>query len=327
APDSRGNYKVGFGWWRSAATINVENRYRNPSEWTEFLEGKLGFKLRLAGEETKKKTLDKLRKLLDEETPPSAADWALLAQYFDRLGLGRSARVDANDFKLAVRMLNNKDYPAPPSLHKLVNYAARSASEPELAALAGILVNRLSDASERYEGLGAKPAQQIKHLALGVRALPGKALLPHKEAMMALASRPDVQRHGYIALQRLAVFGDEAVPTLLTLMKAGLDGGEHFYRKPQFQHPYLGGLRGLCMAGSNATTALQDLRQLTAAGKLPDHASYGRLLFTTLLRVGEDKEQVRSLFMAAERNKANATDKHFDRLVAGALKKKRMCYF
>ncbi|MCP5084750.1 MAG: hypothetical protein GY948_23940 [Alphaproteobacteria bacterium] len=142
-----------------------------------------------------------------------------------------------------------------------------------------------------------------------------------------MASRPDVQWHGYIALQRLAVFGDDAVPTLFALMKVGLEGGKHFYRKSQFQHPYLGGLCGLCQAGAKATCALPELRQLTAEGMLPDHASYGGLQFTTLLRMGEDKEQVRALFVAAARNKSNATGRHFDRLVTRALKKKQKCYY
>ena len=196
-----------------------------------------------------------------------------------------------------------------------------------MARLASALVSRMSDDAERYRALGAKPRQQIKHLALGVRALPDAALLPHKDALVTLASRSDVQRDGYLALQRLAVYGDDAVPTLLALMKTGLEGGEHFYRDNRFQHPYLGGLQGLCMAGAKAPSARPELRRLTDAGSLPDHGSYGRLLFTTLLRLGEDREHVRALFVAAARNKKNATDRHFNALEARALRDDPRCHF
>ena len=298
-----------------------------PLEWAKFLTETLGLKLKLGGDEIKKRTLDKLKKLLDEETPPSAAEWALFAQYFSRIGFGGGRRLSARDFELALRMLNNKNFPVPPRLHTLVKFAERNADEAELTRLAGILLNRLDEGAERYQELGVKPSKQIKRLAVGLNALPAEALLPHKEVMLSLATRPSAQRNGYAALRRLAVFGDEAVPTLLGLMKVGYEGGEHFYRKSQYQHPYLAGLGGLCQAGPEGATALPELRHLMTEGKLPDHASYGRLLFTTLLRLGEDKDQVRPLFKAAARNKSNATDKHFNAFVARAFSKNQRCYF
>lgn len=323
----RGRLDVNIGWWRSQSQINVHSRYSDPYEWTEFLTNKLGFDLKLEGEDTKKQTLDKLSKLLGEQAPPSLADWALFSQYFDRIGIGRNAKMSVDDFELGLRMLGNEDYPAPPRLYNLIKYAQRNAGDAEMARLAALLVTRLKNDVQQYQALGAKSKEQVKRLALGVQALPDAVLLPHKAEMIALASRADVQRDGYVALQKLAVYGDDAVPTLLTLIKVGLAGGKHFFRDNQFQHPYLGGLRGLCLAGARAASALQEMRQLTQAGKLPDHGPYGTLLFTTLLRLGEDKEQVRAMFDAAASNKANATDGHFNRLVSGAMKEHPRCYF
>ena len=323
----RGHFNMNVGWWRRESQINAQGRYKDPSEWAEFLIGKLGLDLTLRGDDTRKKALDKLRKHLDEGTPPSPADWALFSQYFDRIGIGRNTRMSAGDFELGLRMLESREFPAPPRLHNLVKYAGRHADAAEMARLAGLLIGRLNDDAQQYQALGAKPGEQIKRLAFGVRALPDAALLPYRDVMISLASRADVQLDGYVALRRLAVYGDDAVPALLALMKAGLEGGEHFYRDNRFQHPYLGGLQGLCLAGANAASALQELRQLAVAGKLPDHASYGRLLFTTLLRLGDSREHVQSLFVAAARNKANATDKHFDALAARAMKEKPRCHF
>ena len=230
----RGHFNINVGWWRRESQINAQGRYKDPSEWTEFLIGKLGLDLKLRGEDTRKKTLDKLRKLLDEGTPPSRADWALFSQYFDRIGIGRNTKMGADDFELALRMLKDRDFPAPPRLHNLVRYAGRHADDAEMARLAGLLVGRLNDDAQQHQALGAKPGEQIKRLAFGVRALPDAALLPYRDVMISLASRTDVQRDGYVALRRLAVYGDDAVPALLALMKAGLEGGEHFYREPGF---------------------------------------------------------------------------------------------
>ena len=196
-----------------------------------------------------------------------------------------------------------------------------------MSRLAGFIVTRLNSNRQNYWHLGVKPREEIKTLALGIRRLPAAHLLPHKEAMIAVASRPDVQLYGYFALQRLAVFGDDAVPTLLQLMKTGLAGGDKFFRKNQFQHPYIAGLIGLCEAGPSATSALADLRKMQDQGVLPTHASYGRLLFKTLIRLGENKEHVRELFKASARNEAYATDERFQRLVVRANRKNPDCYY
>ncbi len=321
------SFKVSTGWWRRENWINVQSRYDHPHAWTTFLTQKLGLDLKLEGEDTKAKTLARLRKLLDEGTPPNPADWALFSQYFDRIGAGSNTKMSAEDFELGLRVLGNAEFPAPPSPHNLIRYVERNAGDAEMAHLVGLFVERLNGDAARHQALGARPEDQIKLLSNVVRRLPDAALLPHKDTMISLASRPDIQRHGYVALRRLSVYGDDAVPALLTLMKAGFDGGEHFYRYHRYQNPYLGGMQGLCLAGARAASALPELRQLTAEGKLPNHGSHGRLLFTTLLRLGEDRDRVRTLFMAAARNKANATDEHFDALAARASGEKPPCHF
>ncbi|MEM8647061.1 MAG: hypothetical protein AAGF86_12025, partial [Pseudomonadota bacterium] len=312
------------GWWRRNAKINVESSYHNPSEWAEFLTGPLGLKLKLEGEDTKQKTLVKLRRRLDEGTSPSAAERALFVQYFNRLEWRGSTRIQRQDFDLAARMLASTEYPVPPKLHQLVAYAARETGPDDLEQFADLLIDRLI---ERGRQPGTERDEELRHLVLAVNRLPDSTLQDRRDDMLALAHSPRMQVQGYTALQRLAAYGDTAVPTLLALMEVGLEGGEHFYRKNQFQHPYLGGLLGLCRAGHTAQSALEPLRRMSEAGRLPQHAGYGRLLFTTLLRLGEDPEKVRALFVAAARNKANATDRHFERLKARAKRTKPSCYY
>lgn len=322
--------KTFTGWWRTASRINVQSRYDDPYAWTAFLTQKLGLDLKLKGEDTKTRTLAKLATLLDEGTPPGRADWALFSQYFDRIGLGRNTKMTAKDFALGLRMLGNDAYPAPPRLHNLVRYAGRNpgdAGAERLTLLAELILARLSADPTRHQALGAEPKDQIKLLSNALRALPRAVLLPHKQTMISLAARADIQHHGYTALQRLAVYGDDAVPALLALIKAGTEGGEHFFRDNRFQHPYLGGLIGLCLAGDAAPSALSELRQLAAEGQLPGHGPYGRLLFTTLLRLGADRDQVQALYVEAARNTANATDKRFDKLVARASNENPPCHF
>lgn len=312
------------GWWRRQAKINVKSRYHNPTEWAEFLTGPLGLDLKLEGEDTKQKTLVKLRRRLDEGTSPSAAERALFVQYFNRLEQRGATRIERQDFDLASRMLASTEYPVPPKLHYLVAYAEREAGPDGLEQFADLLIDRLI---ERGRQPGTERDEQLRHLVLAVNRLPDRTLQDRRDDMLALARSPRMQVQGYTALQRLAAYGDTAVPTLLALMEVGLEGGEHFYRKNQFQHPYLGGLVGLCRAGHTAQSALDPLRRMSEAGRLPQHAGYGRLLFTTLLRLGEDPERVRALFVAAARNKANATDKHFERLEARTKRIKPACYY
>ena len=326
-PISGHELRVDFGWWRTESRINIKGRYDNPYAWTEFLTARLGFGLKLRGEETKTKALAKLQTLLDGDTPPTAADWALFAQYFDRIGIGRNTRMGADDFALGLRMLANTDYPAPPRLYNFVRYAARHTDDATMAQLADAFLTRLSGDVGRYRPLGAESGNQIRDLSLAVRALPADALRPHLDAMIALASRPDIQRHGHVALQRLAVFGDEAVPTLFDLMRAGLSGGENFFRDNRYQHPYLAGLQGLCLAGRDAPSALAGLRRLAADGELPDHGSYGRLLFMTMLRLGEDADTVREHYMAAARNRSGDLEKRFAFLVRRAARTKPACHY
>ena len=312
------------GWWRRQGKINVKSRYHNPSKWGEFLTGTLGLNLKLQGEDTKQKTLVKLRRRLDEGSSPSDAELELFVQYFGRLGRGGGTRVERQDFDLASRMLASAQYPVPPNLSNMVTYAERAARPGELERFAGLLIDRLNERGRRP---GTDRDEQLRHLVMAIRKLPDRALMAHREDMLALARSPRMQVQGYVALQQLSAYGDAAVPTQLALMEVGLEGGEHFYRKNKFQHPYLGGLLGLCKAGHRAQSALEPLRQMTEAGRLPQHASYGRLLFTTLLRLGEDPEKVRALFVAAARNKANASDRHFDKLKAGAARKRPACHY
>ncbi|MEM8686419.1 MAG: hypothetical protein AAGF81_03755 [Pseudomonadota bacterium] len=318
-----GGFNFHTGWWRREAKLNVKSRYHNPSEWGEFLTGPLGLKLQLEGEDTKQRTLVRLRRRLDEGTTPNAAERELFVRYFNRLQRRGPTRIERQDFDLASRMLANVRYPVPPKLHHLVGYAEREAGPDDLKRFAGLLIDRLI---KRGQQPGTDRDEQLRHLVTAVGKLPDSMLMARREEMLALTRSPKMQVRGFRALQQLSAYGEAAVPALLGLMEVGLEGGKKFYVKHQFQNPYLGGLGGLCRAGHRAQSALEPLRRMTDAGRLPQHAGYGRLLFTTLLRLGEDPQKVRTLFDAAAKSKAQATDRAFERLKAGAMSNRPPCY-
>jgi len=146
--------------------------------------------------------------------------------------------------------------------------------------------------------------------------------------MIGLASDNDIRVDGYIALTRLAAFGEQAVPAQLELINVGIAGGDKAFRDNAYQHPYIAGLIGLCMAGPDAAAALPRLRQLNAEGRLYTHGSYGRLLFTMLVRIGENEQAVKSRYDAALKDgPTDRTDKQFELLVKRAKATRPPCHF
>ena len=324
-PQTGYGMEVNNGWWRRAAYIN-RTRYDDQFAWGRFLTGELGFDLALAdGETTKERILENAARILDADRAPTAAEWTAIKGYFERAGLNsRKAGIGEKDLAIAGRMLESPNFPAPPRSYSLVRYIAAKQPGAATDRFADLLLTKLKAGKTWPDGIEDDLAEQIHDLSLGVQALPDEALANSFDAMTDLAGRPEVRQHGWLLVSKLSAFGAEAVPHLLASVEAGLSGGEHFFRENKYQHPYLGGLIGLCVAGEQASSALPAMRQWADENKLPFHASYGELLVSTFTRMGADQEWLWGKWSAANKGKEH---KFFDHLAKRALSKKPGCHY
>lgn len=315
------------GWLRMEETLNVHNKYHDPAKWGKFLTRDLGLNLALKGDDTRRKTLDKLQTLLQRGGPPSPVEWELFSQYFDRIGIGHNTKMSLKDFKLGLQMLENPMFPVPPRASQITNFARLQLTDSKFERLIGLLLDRLKNAGSQYEVFGETAASQIKRISLSFKQLPDAAFTPHKDILFSLAKDPKTQRDGWLALKRLSVFGEDAVPPLMDLVKFGTEPKKIFRGDERLKNGFQAGLQGLCNAGLNASSALNELSALAQDRKLPDYGSSGRLLFTTLLRLGGEPATVKAIFEASPQNTSNFSDKRFERFVKRANHPRPPCYY
>ena len=324
-PQTGYGFEVNNGWWRRAAYIN-RSRYDDEYAWGTFLTEKLGFDLALAdGEKTKERILENVTRIVDANRAPSVAEWTAIKGYFERAGLSsRKGGIGGEDFAIAGRMLESPHFPAPPRSYSLVRYIATKEPGAAVQRFADLLLDKLKAGKTWPNGIEDDLAEQVRDLSLGVQALPDEALANRFDVMAELSQRPDVRQHGWVLVSKLSVFGAEAVPPLLASVEAGLAGGEHFFRDNRYQHPYLGGLIGLCKTGVQASAALPKLTGWANEEKLPFHASYGELLVNTFTRTGADPEWLWGKWSVANKGKER---KFFDHLTKRALSEKPRCHY
>ncbi|MEZ5812389.1 MAG: hypothetical protein R3D45_13335 [Rhizobiaceae bacterium] len=318
-PHMAAELRTSMGWWRRNRRINMPSRYPGKAEWTSFLTGTLGLDLELKTPDRSSEVIARIDAIRAEGRAPNRAEWALIATHFDNL---QPHKVTSEQFRAAVDILEDPAFPAPPRLYAIVEHGLRNAS-PDLDRIAASLVRRLADGSVGDAALQQDAGEQIETMSIAVDRLPGETLRPHLNDFLRLVRSPDVQFHGYKALRKLSAFGEPAVPAMLGLIDTGLAGGDRFYNDRQFQLPYLGGLGGLCLAGETAASALSALHLRIGAEQLPLHASYGKLLAKTLIRLGDSEENAWRAYSGTLR----PDRKQFDKLVRRAKSDNPDCGF
>ncbi|MEL7429427.1 MAG: hypothetical protein AAFN43_05450, partial [Pseudomonadota bacterium] len=262
--------------------------------------------------------------ILTEQRPPTRQEWAFIEGYFDRLGIAANNRMGADEFDLVMQLLANPDFPAVPRLYNINRYLEKHGSDAKQMAFAELLMKRLESGATWPEGLDHSVEDDLGTLSHGFSRLPDVALRPLKERHLAIARERMVQIEARSVVTKLHVHGEGAVPALLAAMETGLGGGENFFRGNEYQHPYLGGLMGLCNGGERLASALPKLLEWSKAGRLPDHASYGNLLTTTVLRLGGDEETAWSIYKTDDKNR---TRERFHRLVRKSSDKRYRCSY
>ncbi len=324
APQFIYSFEMRMGWWREGGRINIPTKFYEKTDWEGFLTKTVGFNLALDGAKSAEDIQVKMKSVLAEQRPPTRDEWELFSTYFDRIGIGANTSISSPDFEVALAMLQRSDYPPVPRLYNVTRFAEKNASPQTLSQLADALFKRMDAGQTWANELDVGLPDSVKQVSLGINSLPDAALQPYFNQLVTLAPDPVVQVYGYQTLQKLHLFGDRAVPALLELMNKGLSGGDKFFRDNTYQHPYLAGIGGLCLAGENAASALPELKKMFEAANVPLFSSYGRLYVATLVRMGEDPEKLWAQFFAVN---SNQTRKNFDAMIRRALSKKPDCSF
>lgn len=324
APQSGYGFDVNMGWWRSVQRINIAKRYDDKSDWPLFLTGTLGLDLELDSEFAEKRIVENMEIVLAENRAPSPEEWSSFSDYLDRRGLTPNADAAGSDFAIAYQMLENRKFPTPPRLYQVVNHAVINATPQQIAHLTELMISRMEDGTTGAQNLKVSRKKELANLAAGLRRLPDEYLLPYFARHVKLASDQAVQTVAWRFVSHLHIHGERAVPTLLEQIDAGLEGGDRFYRSNTYQHPYLAGMIGLCLAGPDAKSAAPKLLRLMQAGQLPAHASYGDLMVNTLVQTGIDPELIWPVYSPANKNR---TRENFDREVKRAKSDRPDCNY
>jgi len=319
------NFGYGFemstGWWRSQEKVNIPKSAGQEDTWNWFLTETLGLKLALSPTGARDRIRQKIETAMSAGRAPTAVEWKTFSDALESALLQPSSSLDRSNFDFLTNILANPNLPPPPRLYTLVDYA--KSQHPEgIPALAAVFIKRALQGRTWPDSVGVSEAKSLSILELGISRLPDDALLPYFEEMTRLADNPQARRAAPVALVKLHVFGERAVPTMLGLMQAGLSGGEYFSRTDEYQQPYLAGLQGLCHAGSAASSALPQLRTWLDEERVPLHATYGELLMRTMVRMGADRELFWPIYAAQHPNQNRG---NFDQIIGSAAGTSRAC--
>ncbi|MHB2166548.1 hypothetical protein [Alsobacter sp. R-9] len=254
-------------------------------DWPAFLRDRLGLDVGLATVAATMTPAAAARTALAAGGPLPAAAAGGAADMFQRFAMQR--RIDPSEADLALAVLRDRRIPVNGYAWTLGRYGGavrpgylQEVAEVLFARLREIAAEPVPQERRRF------PYQAAGPIADGIAALPDEALRRHQADFEWLAAQPALRVPAARALPRLSIFGAAAVPSLLPLVELGRPASRK--SGDDWRGPYMAALTGLCTAGPSASSALPTLVALLEGRELMGAGSAGRLLFQTLLALGED---------------------------------------
>lgn len=308
-------YVFGYGLEIRPGWLRVTRRLNQPSPPGDgpglggLLQDRLQIDIALPAEEPVATLRETLAAGLAQPGAFPAAAKPVVSDFFRRIVMTR--HVDPEDAALALELLSDRQVP----VNQLAWGLARYDTRPQIQGpLAELLFQRL-----RAVPVGDKlaPAAREEANAIGtaIATLTADAVRPFRGDLEWLAAQPVLRVPAYSALKQLSVFGGESVPVLIRLIDdANALGGPR--AGETWQHPYLAGLIGLCLAGPSADAALAPLLERLDRGELLRNGSYWELTVQTLLRLGAPPEAIWMRSQSADPKER----KRFDHIVVRARK-------
>ena len=305
------------GFLRRTVYRGDAGRFQPAPPLEPFLETSLHFDLALGdGSESDAATRGIIIAALDQPSPIDRSRIKVIADFFQDIHRRKDAGPD--DAILAARILEDRRVPVPREAAAPVRKFA--GDDPALAArFAAALFGRLFEIppGEREDDptyLG----YPIGYLASAIAALPDAAILPYRAELERLAHDPEARINAYVALKKLSAFGAESVPTLIYLIDDAASHKDKNKVQNAWQHPYLAGVQGLCLTGTEAGAAIPLLYERLDDGTMVKFGSYWGLAVNTLVSLGAEPEDMWPHLRTADKNH---TRDRFDGRVSRARKK------
>ncbi|PAQ07134.1 hypothetical protein [Mesorhizobium temperatum] len=272
-------------------------QFADRPDWSAFVIGTLGMDLTLPAVDGSEDAAAILAAKLSQPGPIDAVTNSLVNDFFDRL---RDRRAAAQaDVDLAIAILGDRRLDVPDSVFAAANYAKDVAPE-SMVRLADALFARLFELDIKVSKFDNIEAPQAGRLASAIQYLPEQVIPEHRADLERLAKDTPRRVAAFPALTRLSVLGADAIPTMLYLIDDAVlqprDKGNFW------QHSYLAGVQGLCQLGERGAPAIEPFLERIRAGIIPLHASYGDLAINTLAGMGADKDTLRQVFPAKDRD-------------------------
>ncbi|MEM9107133.1 MAG: hypothetical protein AAGC96_15895, partial [Pseudomonadota bacterium] len=252
-----------------------------------------------------------LNAALQDDSLPEPSQQSIMDEHFSSFGRGHA--MPEEDALLALKLLENRNIPAPRGVGAAVRMHARN--NPQLAdRFANALFQKIAyTAADERENKPSYLGYRLSYISGAIYALPDSAILSHRRDLEALARNTDKRIRMGTALTRLSAFGEEAVPTFIYL----IDDADTYRQKrggvkPEWQVPYLAGMQGLCLTGSQAKAAIPMIFDRLDSGQIATFGPYWKVTINTLMSIGADPEEI---WLHLPKGANNQSREHFDRQV------------
>lgn len=334
----------GFGrYYEYAGDINMNNQ----QSMINFLTDRLKFNLKME-EIEKKSNTDKdlqsrlskesnnplaatkfIKNLLNSDDKISRSSQRVVTDYFVRLNLAPKRSITKGDAELALKILQDKRFAIPRHASAPIRlYAKNDTAMTE--AFAKILFDRLfeTDPSQKEDDpkyLG----YTLNYLASAIAALPDRAILPYRAELQRLARDQEARVQAYRALRKLAAFGEEGIDDLIYLIdNAPRSNKKSGWVNNQWQHPYLGGMLGLCDLRDKGRAAISLIYDRLDSGKIVKFGSYWKLTFNTLVGMGAEPDEMWKHMQTKDHDEREKFDKRVKNAKSNLMRpKSNYCYY
>lgn len=313
---------IGTGLGRRQIVFNSDDRFYSGPDWAGFLTVTLGLALTPDGP-GRAATREAITAVLLRPGPVGNSDQKLIEGYLDEVGTElilsgqgeMSPTSILEDRQLYLRIVTDDRVD--------LTYAASRALPPPDLLTETERSELARSAFDRIWRADPGVPSRAEHAGNILAGLPAETLVAFREELFRLAEDRQRRWWSWRLLMRLAEFGEAGAEQLVFLVgDARREGWDQTGNG--WQHPYIGGLAGLCRMGPAAATQRAGIDALIQGGVLQiANSSYGQLTANMLIAVGYSPEDVLALRLQAERP---MDEKHLRREIDRALAKPDCSY-